>query len=92
MFRKVAPPGASAENLDGLSMTLRRRTRKFYGAIAMVVFVVVYALVIMALAQARPLQDAPGWVRGAFYVIAGMGWILPLMPLIRWMERPDAEV
>jgi hypothetical protein len=21
-----------------------------------------------------------------FYVVAGMGWILPAMPLIRWME------
>ena len=52
-------------------------------------FVIVYALVVMALAQARPWQDAPGWAKGLFYAIGGMGWIVPLFPLIRWMERLD---
>jgi hypothetical protein len=23
-------------------------------------------------------------------VVAGLGWVLPAMPLIRWMSRPDA--
>jgi hypothetical protein len=22
-------------------------------------------------------------------VVAGLGWVLPAMPLIRWMSRPD---
>ena len=26
----------------------------------------------------------------AFYVVAGLAWVLPAMPLIRWMSRPDA--
>ena len=65
---------------------MRRRTRKLIGTIAMVSFVVVYALVLMALAQAQPLQQAHGFVQGLFYVIGGMGWILPILPLIRWME------
>jgi len=25
-----------------------------------------------------------------FYVVAGIGWILPAMPIISWMARPDA--
>jgi hypothetical protein len=24
-------------------------------------------------------------------VVAGLGWILPLMPVIKWMEKPDPE-
>jgi hypothetical protein len=24
-----------------------------------------------------------------YYVVAGLGWVLPAMPLIRWMSRPD---
>ena len=25
-----------------------------------------------------------------FYVVAGIGWILPAMPIISWMARPNA--
>jgi hypothetical protein len=68
---------------------MARRSRKFVGAVLMISFVIVYALMAMALAQARPVQEAPGFVQGLFYVILGMAWILPVMPLIKWMERPD---
>jgi hypothetical protein len=64
------------------------RLRKLIGMIVMVSFVIVYALVAMALAQARPIQEADGLIKGLFYVIAGLGWVLPIMPLIKWMERP----
>ncbi len=66
-----------------------RRSRKFVGTIATIVFVSVYALVAMAMAQSRVIQEAPGVLQGAYYVVLGLAWILPLMPLIRWMERPD---
>lgn len=69
---------------------MRRRTRKLIGTVAILVFVCVYALVAMGLAQGR-VQDAPKLVQMAFYVIVGLAWILPLLPLIRWMERPDAD-
>jgi hypothetical protein len=68
---------------------MRRRNRKFIGAIVMLSFFSVYALIAMALAQARPVQEAPGVVQAAFYMVFGMAWILPMMPLIKWMERPD---
>lgn len=66
-----------------------RRMRKFIGAVVMVGFVLVYALAAMALAQARPIQQAPGFVQGLCYAALGIAWILPLMPLIKWMEKPD---
>lgn len=69
---------------------MRRRTRKLIGTVAILVFVCVYALAAMGLAQGR-VQDAPKLVQMAFYVIVGLAWILPLLPLIRWMERPDAD-
>jgi len=62
------------------------RTRKFIGAAAIIAFVVVYALVAMALSQARPIQEAPGLVQALCYAVIGMAWVLPVMPLIRWME------
>ncbi|GGH21406.1 hypothetical protein GCM10007036_25660 [Alsobacter metallidurans] len=69
---------------------MRRRTRKFIGAVAMLFFVCFYALAMMALAQGS-IQDAGKLAQAIFYVVAGIGWIVPLMPLIKWMERPDPE-
>lgn len=66
-----------------------RRTRKLIGAVAMLAFVAVYALAVMAMAEAPAVREASGLVRGMFYVIGGIGWIAPMMPLIKWMERRD---
>ncbi len=68
---------------------MRRRHRKFIGVLSTLVFVIVYALVAMALAQARFVQGAPDLVQWFYYAAIGMAWVLPIMPLIRWMERPD---
>jgi Protein of unknown function (DUF2842) len=70
---------------------MTRRARKFIGGAAMLVFVVLYALIAMALADSRPLQEAPALVRSVGYIVLGLAWALPLMPLIRWMERADPE-
>jgi hypothetical protein len=67
-----------------------RRTRKLIGAVTILAFVMLYALMAMVVAQGR-IQDASKAVQAVFYLIVGMAWILPLMPLIRWMERPDPE-
>lgn len=69
---------------------MRMRTRKLIGTAAATGFVMVYALVAMALAQARPLQESSPPVQIIVYAIIGLAWVLPLMPLIRWMQRPDA--
>jgi hypothetical protein len=61
------------------------RLRKFIGAIALFVLVIVWALVAMALAQAPAIHDST-LASVAYYVIAGIGWVLPAMPLIRWMS------
>ncbi|MGV3635014.1 MAG: DUF2842 domain-containing protein [Pseudorhodoplanes sp.] len=61
------------------------RTRKLIGAVLLLLLVTAWALLAMAFAQfafSSPNAVA-AWI---FYVVAGMGWILPAMPLIRWME------
>jgi hypothetical protein len=65
------------------------RTRKLIGTVALLVLVSVWALFAMALAQSV-LTDINGLVALIFYVVAGLGWVLPAMPLVRWMLRPDA--
>lgn len=67
-------------------MTLR--TRKLIGAFGLLTLVIVWALLAMALAQSA-LTDINGFVAAIYYVIAGLGWVLPAMPLISWMSKPD---
>ena len=62
------------------------RLRKFIGAIALFVLVIVWALVAMALAQLRRSATTPS-LRSLYYMIAGLGWVVPAMPLVRWMSR-----
>ena len=64
------------------------RQRKLIGTVALLVLVIVWALVAMALAQSM-LTAVNGLIAAIYYVVAGMGWVLPAMPLISWMSRPD---
>lgn len=66
------------------------RLRKFIGTVALLVLVVVWALVAMALAQAPAIHDS-STLSAAYYVIAGLGWVLPAMPIIAWMGKPRAK-
>lgn len=64
------------------------RTRKFIGTILLFILVAVWALLAMAVAQfvfTSP-NSIGAWI---YYVVAGMGWVLPAMPLVRWMSLPD---
>jgi hypothetical protein len=64
------------------------RTRKLIGAFGLLALMMVWALIAMALAQSV-LTDINGFVAAIYYVVAGLGWVLPAMPLISWMSRPD---
>jgi hypothetical protein len=64
------------------------RTRKLIGTFGLLALMMVWALIAMALAQSV-LTDINGFVAAIYYVVAGLGWVLPAMPLISWMSRPD---
>jgi hypothetical protein len=64
------------------------RVRKLIGAVLLLILVAVWALLAMALAQ-TVLTDANAWGALLYYAVAGLGWVIPAMPLIRWMQRPD---
>ena len=72
-----------------LSEAMPMRWRKLLGAIMLIVLVLTWVLLAMAIAQSTAVK-ANGIVEVIYYVVAGLGWVLPAMPLIRWMSRPDA--
>jgi Protein of unknown function (DUF2842) len=65
------------------------RTRKFFGTIALLLLVAVWSLLGMTVAQ-TPWLAKSGLLQAIFYVVAGIGWVLPAMPIVSWMARPDA--
>jgi hypothetical protein len=64
------------------------RTRKLFGAVALLLLVVVWAFGAMAFAQVA-LTSANQLVALIYYVVAGLGWVLIAMPLVSWMLRRD---
>lgn len=65
------------------------RTRKFIGTVGLLMLVCAWALLGMGLAQSA-LTNTNGWIATIYYVVVGLGWVLPAMPLVAWMSRPDA--
>ena len=65
------------------------RTRKFFGAIALILLAITWSLLGMARAQ-MPVIAGSGWLQAVYYVVVGLGWVLPAMPIVSWMLRPDA--
>ena len=66
------------------------RIRKLIGTVLLFVLAIAWSLLAMALAQSA-LTDVSYWTALLYYVIAGLGWVLPAMPLVWWMVKPDRK-
>ena len=60
------------------------RVRKLIGGAAILAFLLFYMGLMAAVADHLPNQQA---IKLAFFVVAGMAWGAPLIPLISWMNR-----
>lgn len=68
---------------------MNQRTRKLLGAFLLVGSIVGWSVLATAIFLALP-EGLPGLVLIGFFIVAGMGWLLPAMAIIKWMARPDA--
>ena len=64
------------------------RLRKLIGTVVMLAFIIFYALFAMAVAEGR-ITQAPKLIQTLAYIVLGLIWVVPLMPLVRWMAKPD---
>jgi uncharacterized membrane protein len=69
------------------SMTVK--TRKLIGTVVLLVFLAAYALAVASIGAGRITTASP-LVQLAYFVVAGLAWVVPAGLLIRWMQRPDA--
>jgi len=64
------------------------RTRKLIGTVVLFIFLLVYALAAMMVAIALQV-NASKFVEVAYYVVAGLIWVVPAGAIIWWMQKPD---
>jgi hypothetical protein len=69
---------------------MRPRIKKFIGAIVMLVWIPVYAVIAMIVAL-KVLPHASGLVAFIYYAIAGTIWIIPIGLMLPWMNREPAK-
>ena len=59
--------------------------RKLAGIVLILLLIVVWAALVASLSNF--VGRWPILVQAVFYLVAGVAWIAPLKPLIRWMQR-----
>jgi hypothetical protein len=60
------------------------RLRRFVAAVWVLAFLAFYIWAVIAVGERLPDQPLLDLL---FYGIAGIGWAVPLYPLLRWAER-----
>ena len=65
-------------------MQVEPRWRTGVGMILIVLLIGVWT--VLAVSAAPLVAGAPMPVQFLFYAVAGLAWLLPLKPLIRWMH------
>lgn len=68
---------------------MTNRTRKLVGAIALLLFLAVYAMGAMLVAVGLQVSENR-FLQLLYFPVAGLLWVLPAMWLVKWMQRPDA--
>lgn len=63
--------------------------RKPAGIFALLVLIAVWGVVIASFSAT--VQQWPILLQASFYLVTGLVWVLPLKPLLRWMEGAPFE-
>ena len=63
--------------------------RKPVGVLGLLAGLTVYALIISRLLA--PIAEWPALVQAVIYLVLGTAWLLPLRPLLIWMESGNRD-
>ena len=67
---------------------MTQRTRKLVGTVALITMITVYAFIALGVAVVLQVSNTSKIAELAFYVIAGLLWVLPAGVLVKWMQKP----
>ena len=63
--------------------------RKIIAGLVLLAFIAIW--IFLAATIGTQLAGAPKWVQLVFYIVAGIAWVIPLRPLMRWMNRGSSN-
>lgn len=66
-------------------MRLEPRWRTGVGMALILLLIAAWS--VLAVAGAAWISGLPGLVQALYFLVAGIAWIAPLRPLLRWMHR-----
>jgi hypothetical protein len=66
-------------------MSVKPSWRKPAGILLILLLIASWAFLVVSFAE-LVLEGAPWPIRAAYFTVAGIAWILPLKPLLSWME------
>jgi hypothetical protein len=69
---------------------MSQRTRKLIGTVLLIVLISIYSLLALGVAGILEVRGVNAFVEFAYYVIAGLLWVLPAGLIIKWMSKPDS--
>ncbi|MEO6248042.1 MAG: DUF2842 domain-containing protein [Sphingomicrobium sp.] len=64
---------------------MTRGGRTVVGVFAIIALIALWALIVAALAN--HIAPWPIWGQSLFYLSAGLAWLLPMRPLLVWMNK-----
>jgi hypothetical protein len=68
---------------------MRPSWRKPVGVLGLLAGLIVYALLVSRLLA--PISEWPTLVQAVIYFVLGTAWLLPLRPLLIWMESGNRD-
>ena len=72
----------------GIDMKINNRIKKLIGTIIIPIWLIVFIGSVAIVAEIL-LPDLNGLMVFLFYLVSGLIWIIPIMPIISWMQRKN---
>ena len=66
---------------------MKRRHRRIVASVILLIFMCLW--IWGAATIGTYLTTAPKWASMLYFIVAGMGWILPLKPVFSWMNSGE---
>ena len=72
----------------GIVMNINNRIKKLIGTIIIPIWLILFIGIVAIVAEIL-LPDLNGLMVFLFYLVSGLIWIIPIMPIISWMQREN---